>query len=187
MGDIGAIELRTPPTPADFQEALNTLPLPPDGTPEGVELEPVAARVNPDLKRQASELYTRVKWTKSKGEVETAPVYKAKSLLVRLARSWLDKYKKLPPAETKTPEIQAEKKAAEEMIEMVAIKPKTETPPTGGASDPVQDEAEQILRELRATGGSRKSTFKRRRGGKQNERGTRRRKNRANRSHSHAR
>ena len=91
----------------------------------------------------------------------------------------------------KTPEEKAAARETEtytQGIEMVnQAKNGTGAPPTGGAQDvkEVLDEIESILKE----GGRRvrKSTLKTRRGGKQNVRGTRRRKNRANRTHSHAR
>ena len=166
----------------DTGTTMLTNPLRPNGPPTpGVldpSLLPLAERV-PD-KELVRSISSQLRPT-TKGPTPGSWWHDNADAVRTLVAAWFTTWKALTKEEKTASKAEAE--TAAKALEQAAA---PAAPATGGAEDTL---LEDIRTELKALdGGVRKSTFKRRRGGKQNGRRlSSRRKNRADRSHSHAR
>lgn len=190
------VELTSPAAPAaPAAPALAPFELtaePPQGdiVPMGAlppSLGQVEAAVPPGLIRRPSELLRSTTSVPTKASAwwrMVSSTEAGKQAVRDMVRALVASVKDLPPADRKD-KLPALKAGKDSLLQLSA----PGSPQTGG--DALDDDLDALIQELEAApdgGKVRKSTFKRRRGGKQNGRRlSRRRKDRADRSHSHAR
>jgi hypothetical protein len=189
------LELTAPAAPAAAPAAPALAPFELTAEPPSTEIVPmgalppslgqVEAAAPPGLIRRPSELLRSTTSVPTKASAWWRMVSSTdagKQAVRDMVRALVDSVKGLPPADRKD-KLPALKAGKDSLLQLSA----PGSSQTGG--DALDDDLEALIQELEATGGrSRKSTFKRRRGGKQNGRRlSRRRKDRSDRSHSHAR